>query len=388
MIDIKIFSVITMRFNMNIICKISGLLSVILLTACGGENGNSVIEAKISQSNQNEVTYKLISGTAFSTSALNGANVTAICKDGIGFKNTVNVNTQGKWQGEVDNSKFPCRLQVKANGQSYYSYVEREGNVNINPLTDMVVAYASNQVPATWYQSGTMATEKLNSANSALVTELIKKGYSVNNDVDLFNAEMKANSPIYQAIQELLEAIKNNRNIKDYDALLMLIKDGNLSQLPKKVDILNNSIPMIFNFNTNACQILPALENMQQYNKCSDKVINNFIESNLVAADSDEKCVLVKQGNKVSLTKGNQTVSALLDQEQEDGMSFTFDEGELDIVDIVINTGPYTDINTYSQIGLDFSNDGKLRAVVGKSPTVAPMNCVSMEFKKIMEQYK
>lgn len=388
MIDIKIFSVITMRFNMNIICKISGLLSVILLIACGGENSNSVSEAKISQSNQNEVTYKLISGTAFSTSALNGANVTAICKDGIGFKNTVNVNTQGKWQGEVDNSKFPCRLQVKANGQSYYSYVEREGNVNINPLTDMVVAYASNQVPATWYQSGTMATEKLNSANSALVTELIKKGYGVNNDVDLFNAEMKANSPIHQAIQELLEAIKNNRNIKDYDALLMLIKDGNLSQLPKRVDILNSSIPTIFNFNTNACQILPALENMQQYNKCSDKVINNFIESNLVAADSDEKCVLVKQGNKVSLTKGNQTVSALLDQEQEDGMSFTFDEGELDIVDIVINTGPYTDINTYSQIGLDFSNDGKLRAVVGKSPTVAPMNCVSMEFKKIMEQYK
>lgn len=377
-----------MRFNMNIICKISGLLSVILLIACGGENSNSVSEAKISQSNQNEVTYKLISGTAFSTSALNGANVTAICKDGIGFKNTVNVNTQGKWQGEVDNSKFPCRLQVKANGQSYYSYVEREGNVNINPLTDMVVAYASNQVPATWYQSGTMATEKLNSANSALVTELIKKGYGVNNDVDLFNAEMKANSPIHQAIQDLLEAIKNNRNIKDYDALLMLIKDGNLSQLPKRVDILNSSIPTIFNFNTNACQILPALENMQQYNKCSDKVINNFIESNLVAADSDEKCVLVKQGNKVSLAKGNQTVSALLDQEQEDGMSFTFDEGELDIVDIVINTGPYTDINTYSQIGLDFSNDGKLRAVVGKSPTVAPMNCVSMEFKKIMEQYK
>ncbi|EOQ65444.1 hypothetical protein F935_00022 [Acinetobacter calcoaceticus ANC 3811] len=388
MIDIKIFSVITMRFNMNIICKISGLLSVILLVACGGENSNSVSEEKISQSTQNEVTYKLISGTAFSTSALNSANVTAICKDGVGFKNTVNVNAQGKWQGEVDNSKFPCRLQVKANGQSYYSYIEREGNVNINPLTDIVVAYASNQVPATWYQSGTMTTEKLNSANSALVAELIKKGYGINNDVDLFNAEMKANSPIHQVIQEFLEAIKNNKNVKDYDALLMLIKDGNLSQLPNKVDILNNSIPMVFNFNTNACQMLPALENMQQYNKCSDKVINNFVESNLVAVDSDEKCILVKQGNKVSLTKGNQTVSALLDQEQEDGMSFTFDEGELEIVDVMINTGPYTDINTYSQIGLDFSNDGKLRAVVGKSPTVPPMNCVSVEFKKLMAQYK
>lgn len=206
--------------------------------------------------------------------------------------------------------------------------------------------------------------------------------------MDLFNVEVKANSSIHQAIQELLEAIENNENIKDYEELLTLIKDGNLSQLPKKVDSLNNSIPMVFNFNTNACQMLPALENMQQYNKCSDKVINNFVETNLVTADSDEKCVLVKQGNKVSLTKGNQTVSALLDKEKEDGMDFTFDEGELEIVDLVINTGPYTDINSYSQIGLDFSNDGKLRAAVGKSPTVPSMNCVSLEFKKFMGLYK
>lgn len=54
----------------------------------------------------------------------------------------------------------------------------------------MVVAYASNQVPVTWYQSGSMTTEKLNSANSALVAELIKKGYGINNDMDLFIAEI------------------------------------------------------------------------------------------------------------------------------------------------------------------------------------------------------
>lgn len=47
---------------------------------------------------------------------------------------------------------------------------------------------------------------------------------------------MKANNPIHQAIQELLEAIQNNRNIKDYDSLLMLIKDGNLSQVPEKIE--------------------------------------------------------------------------------------------------------------------------------------------------------
>ncbi|MDT1913585.1 hypothetical protein FPK81_21855, partial [Acinetobacter baumannii] len=96
---------------MNIIFKITSVLSVILLVACGDENSNSVSEEKIAQSTQNQVTYKLISGTAFSTSVLNGANVTAICKDGLGFKNKVIVNAQGQWQGEIDTSKFPCRLE-------------------------------------------------------------------------------------------------------------------------------------------------------------------------------------------------------------------------------------------------------------------------------------
>lgn len=357
MIDIKIFSVITMRFNMNIICKISGLLSVILLIACGGENSNSVSEAKISQSNQNEVTYKLISGTAFSTSALNGANVTAICKDGIGFKNTVNVNTEGKWQGEVDNSKFPCRLQVKANGQSYYSYVEREGNVNINPLTDMVVAYASNQVPATWYQSGTMATEKLNSANFALVTELIKKGYGVNNDVDLFNAEMKANNPIHQAIQELLEAIKNNRNIKDYDALLMLIKDGNLSQLPMKSDqILVN--PLNINIDTTACQQYDS-GIIERYNYCTSNVLPDFKEDQLITPFG-EKCNLTKVGDMLTVSNGKLTISTFINKDENDGIPSKTSIGTLFVVSNPVSSAQE---DVLYNIGISFLADGQINGI-------------------------
>ncbi len=357
MIDIKIFSVITMRFNMNIICKISGLLSVILLIACGGENSNSGSEAKISQSNQNEVTYKLISGTAFSTSALNGANVTAICKDGIGFKNTVNVNTQGKWQGEVDNSKFPCRLQVKANGQSYYSYVEREGNVNINPLTDIVVAYASNQVPATWYQSGTMATEKLNSANSALVTELIKKGYGVNNDVDLFNAEMKANSPIHQAIQELLEAIKNNRNIKDYDALLMLIKDGNLSQLPMKSDqILVN--PLNINIDTTACQQYDS-GIIERYNYCTSNVLPDFKEDQLITPFG-EKCNLTKVGDMLTVSNGKLTISTFINKDENDGIPSKTSIGTLFVASNPVSSAQE---DVLYNIGISFLTNGQINGV-------------------------
>ncbi|MFI8038512.1 hypothetical protein ACFMJX_17925, partial [Acinetobacter baumannii] len=84
---------------MNIIFKITSVLSVILLVACGDENSNSVSEEKIAQSTQNQVTYKLISGTAFSTSVLNGANVPSICQHGPRFTNNVLLHPPGPWHG-------------------------------------------------------------------------------------------------------------------------------------------------------------------------------------------------------------------------------------------------------------------------------------------------
>lgn len=39
-------------------------------------------------------------------------------------------------------------------------------------------------------------------------------------------------------------------------------------------------------------------ENTEQYNKCSDKVIDDFSESNLVATDSDENVFWSNKGIK------------------------------------------------------------------------------------------
>jgi hypothetical protein len=355
--DMKIFNAITMRFNMNIIFKLTGLFSIILLVACGGENSNSVNEMQIVESKQAEVTYKVVVGTAFSNSALNGANVTAICKDGAGFKNPVVVNAQGQWQGEVDSSKLPCRLQVKANGQSYHSYIDQERDVNINPLTDMVVAYASNQVPATWYQSGTMTTEKLNSANSALVAELIKKGYGINNDEDLFNAEMKANSPIHRAIQGLLEAIKNNRNIKDYDALLMLIKDGNLSQLPMKSDqFLVN--PLNINIDTTACQQYDS-GMIERYNYCASNVLPDFKEDQLITPFG-EKCILTKVGNTLTVSNGKLTISTIINKDENDQIPSKTSTGTLFVASNPVSS---TVEDILYNIGISFLADGQINGI-------------------------
>lgn len=164
------------QINVKKTLKLSGLLSAILLVACGGsDNSNNTTENKEVTNNPTEIAYATITGTAFAASALTDASVTANCKDNAGFKTAVKVDAQGKWQGQVDSSKLPCRLEVKANEQSYHSYISQAGNININPLTDLTIAYASTQVPTTWYQSGVMTDEKLKSANTAMIAELIKK---------------------------------------------------------------------------------------------------------------------------------------------------------------------------------------------------------------------
>ena len=186
----------------------------------------------------------------------NGKTVTASCKDSVGFKEEVVVDEHGVWLGQVDSSKFPCRLEVKANEHSYHSYISQAGRVNINPFTDLAIAYASTQLPATWYQSGSITVDQLKSANTALVNELIKKDYSLDSKTDLFTTEIKTVNPLHLAIQALLDAIQGSNSIQDYNALLTLIKDGNLSQLPEKLKNQNtetnlDDLPNVTDFSLN-----------------------------------------------------------------------------------------------------------------------------------------
>lgn len=302
-----------MLLNTKTTYRFTILLSTILLAACGG--GSDTSEEQVKQSDPPKTIYSTITGTAFTSLALKDASVSAICKDGVGFKDTVKVDAQGKWQGQVDSNKFPCRLEAKTNEQSYHSYISQAGSININPLTDLAIAYASTQMPATWYQSGTITEEKLKSANSALVAELIKKEYSLDNKTDVFNAEIKVNNPLHLAIQALLEAVQGSNSIQNYNALLTLIKDGNLAQLPVKLNkvVVN---PLNININTAACQQYDT-GMVERYNYCASNVLPNFKEDQLITPFG-EKCTLTKEGDQLTLSNGKLTISARINQDEHD----------------------------------------------------------------------
>lgn len=331
-----------MKLNKKI-CKISLLVMPVLMVACGGGNDNNA-SAVDKSSDESQIAYSAISGTAFGFSTLNNANVIAKCKDGIGFKEVVKVDTQGKWQGEIDGSKFPCRLEVKANEQSYHSYISQVGSVNINPLTDLAIAYASTQIPTTWYQSGIIDEEKLKSANSALVAELIKKEYVLDNKTDVFNAEIKANNPIHLAIQALFAAIQGSNTIQDYNALLTLVKDGNLSQLPEKMKNLNidinlDDLPGVIDFSTakfnnKACT---QVENTTElYSHCNKDVIGDFKNLSLVSivgvSDSGiltKPCGVYKHGENLTIQTGGKSITAQFTSQSFDQIFYQNDENQI-----------------------------------------------------------
>lgn len=360
-----------MHFNKKTTPKLSILFSILLLTACGSNNDPST-DVGVKQSDQTDkITYSTVSGTAFAASALKDATVTAICKDGVGFKNTVMVDEEGKWQGEVDSRKFPCRLEVKANGESYHSYIGQEGSVNINPFTDIALTYASTQMPAIWYQSGIITVDQLKLANSALVAELIKKEYALDGKVDVFNTITAINNPIHQAIQALLEAIQSGKSIQDYNALLTLVKDGNLAQLPIKPDSIVVS-PLNLQVNTIACQQYES-GMIERYNYCASNVLPDFKEEQLITPFG-ERCILTKEGSLLTVSNGKITISAIINKDEDDEIPTKTSVGTLFVAS---NSVSSTLDDVLYNVGISFFPSGQINGVTAGNEKGESLVCAT-----------
>lgn len=205
---------------------------VLALSGCNDDNKSANSSAPTPNPT---VKYADLTGTAAVGAAIKNANVTANCKDGTGFKDAVKTDANGTWSGKVDESKFPCALQVKAGEQSYQSYASKAGNVNITPFTDLVVALASTQMPETWFKSANPALTdtQLNKALTDFSTQLKTKGYSLPADFNLLTSKFVVGDSFDKALDAFGIALTESAtSIKNHAALIDIVKSGNLAQLP------------------------------------------------------------------------------------------------------------------------------------------------------------
>lgn len=196
----------------------------LLLSACGGDNGNAPPAA----------TTSTLSGMAAVGAAVQDATVIAKCADGSGFTTTVKTSTGGAWSGQVKSGVLPCALQISGGtpAVTLHSYATAPGNVNITTLTDLALAYATGQQPATWFTGYTSSTPA-----PALTTDLLDAladaGYPVPaGGASPFTVNFSIGSPWDVLLDKLGQGIEAAGDIADYAALVDLIRSGNLDNLP------------------------------------------------------------------------------------------------------------------------------------------------------------
>jgi len=179
----------------------------------------------------------VITGVAAEGAALGNTAIFATCANGSGFLSDVVTDSKGNFSGKVATSALPCALSVTApeSGTQYVSLATDGGRTNITPFTSLVIAFASQQTGKDWFMDGDLESthSQLPLAQQILAAALVKAGYVLPDDEFLpFSGEFKEGDDWDKLLDELQLAIKSDHNIGDFDALVNLVKDGNLASLP------------------------------------------------------------------------------------------------------------------------------------------------------------
>lgn len=180
-----------------------------------------------------------LSGTAAVGAAISNGTVTAKCANGSGFTQAVTTNSQGFYSGTLPLNSFPCALQITGGtpAVTLHSYALAAGTVNITPLTDLLVANATTQIPSTWFQGSAwqIAEAQLQTAQNNLKTVLTNASYGVPaGNFDPIKTSFQIGDVWDQLLDQLQAAIAASSTLSSYADLLNLVKDGNLNAIPPK----------------------------------------------------------------------------------------------------------------------------------------------------------
>lgn len=193
---------------------------------------------------------QMITGTAAIGAPIVGGTVIARCTDGSGFEGTQAVVTQsdGSFTGYIGVDALPCALQVTYDVQVHdvalgiyileqrtlHSFVSKFGVVNITPLTDLILANASNLLPKDWFLSSSWMTvqTKLLQSQNEVHARLIAANFNLPSPIfDPFTTPFDIGDPWDKLLDDIEEVV--SAAFGTYQDLLNLVKDGNLSAIPE-----------------------------------------------------------------------------------------------------------------------------------------------------------
>lgn len=201
------------------------------LVACGGGSDDGTNPPP-------KVAATQLSGTAAIGSPVAGAAVQVRCADASNTLETV-TNAAGVWQVTTTGQSLPCAVRVSggnlAAGQALYSAALDFGNVNVTPLTDLLIANAAGTSPATWWGNNgpadfsaltaTKVEKALTQLRSALALPALQ---NIDPRLTAFTATPKnAMDDILEALQQAL----SNSGIS-YQALLNEASKANFMMSP------------------------------------------------------------------------------------------------------------------------------------------------------------
>lgn len=171
-----------MRINLK---RVAGALASAalggMLAACGSSGGGS-----------DPATASTVSGVAATGLAIAGGQVSLKCT--AGSAPSVTTLADGSFSVDVSSATLPCVLRVDYNDpatgapRNLHSLAQTAGNVNITPVTDMVVAnLSSTGVAADAFDKfdanelRTYSADRIRTAAQTVKTELLSQGVDVTN---------------------------------------------------------------------------------------------------------------------------------------------------------------------------------------------------------------
>src|SRR5690606_20870948 len=198
--------------------------SMLTLSACGGGGGSDPVYIPPSAPK--------LSGTAAVGEAIVGGTVTAKCADGNTFTQTVTTDANGNWSGTLASATMPCALQVTGGTppDTLYSYASSTGTVNITPLTTLALAQSTSQLPADWFAAFDGTSVDVGTAADDVLDALDTAGFTLPTSGNPFTTPFVADGTGWDGLlDDLKEAITDDPALADLDALVTLVKDGNLA---------------------------------------------------------------------------------------------------------------------------------------------------------------